>query len=277
MLGPFPKAPGGFEYLFVAMDKFTKWIEVYPLVKSSAAKAVKFIQDIIYRFGIMNRIITDLGTTFTGDEFWDFCSAKNITIHYASVAHPRANGQVEAANRLILEGLRTRVKEPLLGKEGRWMEELQPALWGLRTQPSKATGQSPFFMVYGSEAVLPVDLLYKAPRVQQYDEGEVEQQRMVDIDTIEECRLAALLHNSVYLQSIRRFHDKSVQERSFQVGDLVLRRIQNPTGIRKLKSPWEGPFLVSKVVGEGTYRLQTEEGEELPNPWHIEHLRKFYP
>jgi hypothetical protein len=132
-------------------------------------------------------------------------------------------------------------------------------------------------MVYGSEAVLPVDILYGASCVQQYEEGEIEQQRMVDIDTVEEQRLAALLHNSVYLQSVRRFHDKSVQERSLQVGDLVLRRIQRPTGSQKLKSPWEGPFLVSQVVGPGTYRLQDEDGKDIPNAWHIEHLRKFYP
>lgn len=98
-----------------------------------------------------------------------------------------------------------------------------------------------------------------------------------DIDTAEESRLAALLHNSVYLQSIRRYHDKSVQERSFQLGDLVLRRIQNPIGLGKLKSPWEGLFLVSKVVGPGTYRLQMEDGQDIPNARHIEHLWKFYP
>ncbi|CAN6243937.1 unnamed protein product [Urochloa humidicola] len=157
------------------------------------------------------------------------------------------------------------------------MKELQPVIWGLRTQSSKAIGQSPFFMVYGSEAVLSIDMLYGSPRVQLYDEGEIEQQRMIDIDTAEERRLAAILHNAVYLQSVRHFYDKSVQERSFQVGDLVLRRIQKPTGLRKLKSPWEGPFEVSQVVGPGTYRLKTNDGQDVPNTWHIEHLRKFYP
>ena len=271
MVGPLPKAPGGYEYLFVAVDKFTKWIEVHPMKKHSAAEAVKFIQNIIYRFGVMSKIITDLGTTFTGDAFWDFRESTGIEVRYASVAHPRSNGQAERANAMVLDGLRARVEEPLTHKEGRWMKELLPVIWGLRTQPSKATGQSPFFMVYGSKAILPVDIMYGAPRIQQYDDGEIEQQRMVDIDTTEEQRLAALLHNSVYLQGLRRFHDKSVQERSFQVGDLVLRRIQQPKGLRKLKSPWEGPFLVSQVVGPGTYRLKSEEGQDVPNAWHIEH------
>ncbi|CAO2185678.1 unnamed protein product [Urochloa humidicola] len=258
-------------------DRQRRSLEVFPMVKYNAAKAVQFLQDIIYRFGVMNKIVTDLGSTFTGDVFWDFCESKGIEVRYTSVAHPKSNGQAERANAMVLDGLRARVQEPLSKKEGRWMKELQPVIWGLRTQPSKATGQSPFFMVYGSEAVLPVDMLYGSPRVQHYDEGEVEQQRMVDIDTAEEHRLAALLHNAVYLQSVRRFHDKSVHECSFQVGDLVLHRIQKPTGLRKLKSPWEGPFEVSQVVGPGTYRLKTDDGQDVPNAWHIEHLRKFYP
>jgi len=116
-------------------------------------------------------------------------------------------------------------------------------------------GQSPFFLVYGSKVVLPIDMIFRAPRVQHYDEGDIEQQRRLDIDTAQEARLAALRHNAIYLQGISRYHDKHVQARSFQVGDLILWRIQNPTGLRKLSSPWEGPFTVSKVVGPSTYHL----------------------
>ena len=69
MMGPLSKALGGFEYLFVTIDKFSKWIEVKPMVKYSAAKATEFIEEIMHHFGIPNRIITDLGTTFMGNEF----------------------------------------------------------------------------------------------------------------------------------------------------------------------------------------------------------------
>jgi transposase-like protein len=59
------KTKGGFEYVFVAINKFTKWIKYKLLVKYSIAKAVEFIQDIMHRFGIPNRVITDLGSPFT--------------------------------------------------------------------------------------------------------------------------------------------------------------------------------------------------------------------
>jgi hypothetical protein len=76
-VGPLKKAKGGFEYTFVAIDKFTKWIEYKPLVKYSTAKAVEFIQDIMHRFGIPNRIITNLGSLFI---------ALSLEIGYKTVA-----------------------------------------------------------------------------------------------------------------------------------------------------------------------------------------------
>jgi hypothetical protein len=73
LVGPFKKAKGGFIHIFVAVDKSTKWIEVKPAASIIAAKAVKFIKEINYRFGIPNNIITDNGTQFIVREFKDFC------------------------------------------------------------------------------------------------------------------------------------------------------------------------------------------------------------
>jgi hypothetical protein len=91
-VGPLKKAKGGFKYIFVAIDKFTKWIEYKPLIKYSTAKAVEFIQDIMHRFGIPNHIITDLGSPFTAIEFRNWAQGCGISMDYASVARPEANG-----------------------------------------------------------------------------------------------------------------------------------------------------------------------------------------
>ena len=95
MVGPLQKASGGFTHFFVAIDKFTKWIEAKPVAKIIAAKAKEFFQDIVVRFSVPNRIIIDNGTQFTGLEFKDWCEELGIKICYASVAHPQSNGQVE--------------------------------------------------------------------------------------------------------------------------------------------------------------------------------------
>ena len=108
-------------------------------------------------------------------------------------------------------------------------------------------------MVYGSEAILLTDIAFGAPHTQNYDEGEAETTRRTDLDLAEEHRLTAALQHARYEQQLCRYHDKNVQQRDFNVGDLVLRRVQSPGG--KLTSPWQGPFIVSSVVVPGTYRL----------------------
>jgi hypothetical protein len=118
--------------------------------------------------------------------------------------------------------------------------------------------------------------MWDSPTVEQYDEGISEDSRRVDIDGLEEARYAALVQTARYLEGIRRYHDRNVKERSFNVGDLVLRRIQNTEGLHKLSSPWEGPFTVAKVTGPGSYRLHTLEGEDISNSWNIDQLCRFY-
>jgi len=71
MVDPLQRAPGGYTHIFVAIDKFTKWIKAKPVTTITAAKAKEFFQDIVVRFGVPNRIITDNSTQFTGSEFKD--------------------------------------------------------------------------------------------------------------------------------------------------------------------------------------------------------------
>ena len=95
MIGPLITEPGGFSHILVAVDKFTKWIKYKPITKISADRAVDFISDILHQFGFPHTIITDLGSNFTSGSFWEFCENTCIDVKYVSVAHPRANGQVE--------------------------------------------------------------------------------------------------------------------------------------------------------------------------------------
>jgi hypothetical protein len=97
--------------------------------------------------------------------------------------------------------------------------------------------------------------MWESPAIEQDDEGISEDSRRVDIDGLEEACCAALVQSARYLEGIRRYHDRNVKERSFNVGDLVLRCFQNTEGLHKLSSPWEGPFSISKLTGPGSYRL----------------------
>jgi transposase InsO family protein len=91
------------------VDKFSKWIEAVPVTNQEATTAVKFFESIVYRYGVPNNIITENGTNFTSGKFQEFAKNIGIKIKYASVAHPKSNGQVEKANGLVYAGLKKRL------------------------------------------------------------------------------------------------------------------------------------------------------------------------
>jgi hypothetical protein len=210
---------------------------------------------------VPNRIITDLGAAFTGSVFWDFCQDNLIDVYYSSVAHPRCNGQVERANGMVLQALKDRIYDDASNYATQWLAELPHVIWGLRTQVSSATGFSPFFLVYGSKAVLPTNVTFRAPRIQFYEEGEVEQTCRIDLDGLEEQRLATVMRQARHDQQLCRYHDRNIKETSFNVGDLVLRWIQKTDGMHKLSSPWEGPLIVTEVISPSPYRIQWGDGQ----------------
>jgi transposase InsO family protein len=164
IVGPLRKAPGGYTHLLVAIDKFSKWVEVRPITNLRAEQAVTFFTDINYHFGVPNSIITDNGSQFMGRKFLEFCDRFHIRMDWAAVAHPQTNDQVERANGMILQGLKPRIFDRLNKSSQKWLQELPTVVWSLRTTPSRATGFTPFFLVYGAEAILPTDLEYGSPR-----------------------------------------------------------------------------------------------------------------
>jgi hypothetical protein len=113
ILGPFPRAVGGYRYLYVAIDKFTKWPEATPVVNITQGAAVAFLKSIVCRFGVPNRIIMDNRTQFTSRIFQEYYEGIGTQLCFASVAHPRSNGQAERANVEILKGLKTRTYDYL--------------------------------------------------------------------------------------------------------------------------------------------------------------------
>jgi hypothetical protein len=178
-------------------------------------------------------------------KFLDFCDDHHIRVDWATVAHPMMNGQVEHANITILQGLKPRIYNDLNKFDKRWMKELPSVVWRLRTTPSRATSFTPFFLVYGAEAVLPTDLEYGSLRTKAYDDRSNQTSREDSLDQLEEARDVALLHSARYRQSLWRYHARSVRSQGFQVGDLVLRLRQDARGRHKLTPPWEGPFVIA--------------------------------
>jgi transposase InsO family protein len=131
--------------LLVAIDKFSKWVEVRPITNLRAEQAMTFFTDIIHRFGVPNSIITDNGSQFTGRKFLEFCDKFHIRVDWAAVAHPQTNGQVERANGMILQGLKPRIFDELNKSGRKWLQELPAVVWSLRTTQAGPLGSPRFF------------------------------------------------------------------------------------------------------------------------------------
>jgi hypothetical protein len=307
MVGPLKRAPSGFTHLLVAVDKFTKWIEAKPIAKCDGKTARKFMADIVVRFGVPHSIITDNGSNLSLGALRQYCDENGIRLDLASVAHPQSNGQVERSNGLILQGLKPRLEAPLHRAAGAWAEELPSVLWSLRTMPNRSTGFTPFFLVYGAEAVLPTDIIHDSPRTAAYIEDDAELARQDGVDLLEEKRELALQRSAIYQQKLRSYHSRRVNRCSFREGDLVLRLVQDKRRRHKLSPPWEGPFAISKALKNGSYYLvdlrpenkrpkpkpakgkskkrkadeeeeeeETDRYNETNRPWNIAQLRPFF-
>ena len=121
--------------------------------------------------------------------------------------------------------------------------------------------------MYGSEAVLPTDLEYGAPRVQAYDDNGNLTSLEDAVDQLDEARDIALLYSAKYQQSLRRYHDRHIKGRAFSVGELVLRRVQTTKDRHKLSAPWGGPFTVAQVLRPRMYKIKDAVDD---------HYRPFY-
>ena len=97
------------------------------------------------------------------------------------------------------------------------------------------------------------------------------------MEVLEEARQATLYRSARYQQSLRRYHERCIWERTLQAGDLVLRRVMSTKDKHKLSPPWEGPYSIAEVIRPGTYKLTDSDGNILTNSWNIEQLCCFFP
>ena len=136
---------------------------------------------------------------------------------------------------MILDALKKRLYQKEEKNPGRWLKELPAIVWRLRTQASRSTGVSPYFLIYGSEAILPADITFRAPRVKQYNEEQATAVRTEDIDRAKEECLITCIRTAKYLEGLRRYYNRNIKGHSFAIGDLILRRKQK-TENRKQKT-----------------------------------------
>ena len=191
------------------------------------------------------------------------------------VCHPQTNGQVESTNKNILNSLKKRLDDA----KGLWVKELPSTLWAIRTTAHSKTRDTSFNLTFRTDAVILVEIDINTLRVSHYDSQQNKANLNANLDLLEEIKEDASVKAVARQRSVAQHFNKQVKARLFEEGDLVLRNCQanRPVGEqRKLSPTWEGPYLISSVIGKGACRLQTIDGKEIPNTWNAQHLMKYY-
>ena len=111
---------------------------------------------------------------------------------------------------MILDALKKRLYQREEKHPGRWLKELLAMVWGLRTQASRNTGVPLYFLVYGSEAIFPADIAFRAPRVEHYNEEQATTVRTEDVDRAKEERLITCIRTAKYLEGLRRYYNCNI-------------------------------------------------------------------
>lgn len=197
---PFIKAFGQRQFLVVAVDYFTKWVEAEPLTRITEGEIMKFIwKNICCRFGLARILISDNGTQFNGSKITSWCEHLKIQQRFTAVAHPQANGQVEAINQVIVEGL----KKMLEQKKSNWVEELPSILWAYRTTPRSTNMETLYNLVFGAEAIVPGEIRGQSLRICHFSPATNDELLRIDLNFIEEVREVALNRVKRYQQRVQ--------------------------------------------------------------------------
>jgi len=272
-----PKTSNGHRFILVVVDYFTKWVEAASYANVTRKVVVMFIKkELICRYGIPERIITDNATNLNNQMMSELCEEFEIKHHNSSPYRPKMNGAVEAANKNI-----KKIIQKMVVTYKDWHEMLPFALHGYRTSVRTSTGATPFSLVYGMEAVLPFEVKIPSLRVlmeTKLEEAEWVQARYDQLNLIDEKRLAAICHRQLYQNRMKKAFDKKVRPQELCEGDLVVKKIISVQKDHRGKwmQNYEGPYVVKKVFSRGALILTRMDGEELPLPVNYDVVKKFY-
>ena len=272
-LGPFVKSTQGNKHILVAVDHFTKWVEVRAAPAQNKETVAQFLIDqIMTKHGSPKRILTDQGRQFRA-ELTEYIFQRLGTKHIMTTSyHPQCNGLVEKFNQTLEKSLSMYTKK----SQENWCAFVQPIVYSYNGSINATTGYSPYYLVHGTSAVFPADRALHLPRLtfpndQSYVYNLENSLKIARNIAKERATKASLRNKSNF--------DKKRRDVKFKVGDLV--RVFSPLRFKKMTDKllhkWNGPFDVIKVLPNGVN--YTVKGSKRGKPAVIEtvHVEKMKP
>ena len=183
---------------------------------------------------------------------------------------------MEVTNRTLLKIIKTKLDNA----KGVWPEELPNILWAYWTTARTPTGETPFRLTYGTEAVIPVEVGVTSTRREVFHEESNNNHLRINLDCLDKVGEEASIRVTKYQQKMANYYNKKrVKLRRLDIGDLVMRKVSPATrdsSQGKLNPTWEGPYRAVHYSRQGSYHLETVDRQKLPRPWNIEHLKKYH-
>ena len=233
----------------------------------------------VTRFGVPNCLVFDNAKYFSSLKIVEFALKYNINIKYLANYYPQGNGVAESTNNNLL----WIIKKNVLENKRDWHNALDTALWANRMTHQISLGTSPYFLVYGKEAILPPNIYLPSLQLAQSSLSQSSNFLQTRIDTLvklKEERIKAKEKFHIHQQWIKRWFDKHVAgDKQFQVGDPVL-KLDKESKARgkhsKFQKLWLGPYKIAKKIGDATYRLQSLQGDLENLPVNASILKRYF-
>lgn len=254
------KCKGGYEYILVVIDHFTRFAQAYATTsKSGKTAADKIFNDYALRFGFPARIHHDQGAEFENHLFAQLKNYCGVAGSRTTPYHPQGNGQVERFNRTLLQMLKTLSES----QKTNWKDSLNKLIYAYNCTRSEVTGFSPFYLLYGRSPRLPIDMLFSLTSEQ--GDGNHHDYMVKWKQGMEEAY--EITRENAHKAAVRskRHYDSKVKSSVLQPGDRVLIRNMTPRGgPGKLRNHWED--VVHTVVRQVSrdipvYELRPEKAK----------------
>ena len=273
IMGPFPESKNGNSYILVAGDYFTRWMEAYAIPNQEATTvAQKLVDELFCRFSPPERLHSDQGRQFEGQVMQEICRILHIRKTKTTPYHPQGDGLVERFNRTLQDMLAMTVKDHPFD----WEEALRKVCLAYNSSVQASTGYTPFFLMFGREARLPIDIMYGAAEEEAADVPEHVTKTKKTLESAY-SRVRERLNTSHQRQ--KENYDKKVHGKSFVGGDLVwLHTMVVPRGkSKKLHHPWTGPYRIVSKLSDCDYKIKLPRSRKPPMVVHFNRLKLCSP
>ena len=270
IMGPLPESKAGNRYVLVAGDYFTKWAEVYAIPNQEATTvAQKLTDEMFCRFSPPEQLHSDQGRQFESQVIHEICKLLKILKTRTTPYHPQCDGQVERFNRTLLDMLATTTREHAFD----WENQIRKVCMAYNTSVHSSTGFTPFFLMFGRQAKLPIDLMYGSPR-NVTDTPPISDYAVHLKNSLEDAYSLAREKLGASHERRKEQYDRRVHGNPFQPADLVwLHSTVIPQGhSRKLHHPWTGPYTVVERVSDSDYRIKGLRGRRKTHIVHSSYV-----